>query len=186
MINAGDFYNGLNIVLDGEIWTVVWFQHHKPGKGGAILRAKLKRLSTGNVIERTFRPEEKIQEAILQKVPKQYLYNDGENFYFMDLNDFEQISLPGSFFADKTGFLKENLEVIFIYHNQEIVDIELPTNVELKVIYTEQGVKGDRVSRAMKPATLETNLEVMVPLFINTGDIVKIDTRTGEYVERIS
>jgi len=186
MISTSDFYNGLNIEVDGEYYTIIWFQHHKPGKGGAVMRTKLKNIKTGAIIERTFKSGEKFPEIEIEKRKKQYLYNDGQNYCFMDLETFDQISIPKNQIGEiTTKFLKENLTIDFLYLKNEFLGIELPEFVELKVIRTVPGIKGDTVSSVLKPATVETGAEIQVPLFISEGDIVKVNTRTGEYIERL-
>ncbi|MBN1622652.1 MAG: elongation factor P [Endomicrobiales bacterium] len=184
MIFTNDFKNGVNILVDGQPYTIVWFQHHKPGKGGAMMRTKLKNLRTGSTIERTFKSGEKFQEVEVRKRKKQFLYVDANDYHFMDMETYDQVSFPKEKLGNATQFLTENLEVYAVYLEGELVDIELPVSVALKVVSTVPGVKGDTVSNTLKPATLETGAEVQVPLFIKEGDKIKVDTRTGEYVER--
>lgn len=186
MISTTDFRNGLNIIMDGQVYTIVWFQHHKPGKGGAVMRVKLKNLHTGSTIERTFKSGEKFEEAVLEKNKKQYLYNDGSNYTFMDVETYEQISLTKQDLGENTKFLQENMEINCIWYKGKIMGIELPTTVDLVVTYTEPGIKGDTVSSTMKPAKVETGATVLVPLFIANGDKIRVDTRTGEYQQRVS
>jgi elongation factor P len=184
MINTSDIKNGQHMMVDGAPYTVIWFQHHKPGKGGAMVRTKLRHLRTGAIVEKTFKSGEKFTEVNVERRKKQYLYADSENFHFMDLKTYDQIQLAKNTLGNNGLYLKENMEVEAIYLDDEFLNIELPINVELKVVQTVPGVKGDTVSSTMKPATLETGAEVQVPLFIKEGDSIRIDTRTGEYVER--
>jgi elongation factor P len=184
MITTADVKNGQNMMVDGEPYTVIWFQHHKPGKGGAMLRTKMRHLRSGAIIERTFKSGEKFEEVNVERRKKQFLYSDNEGFHFMDVKTYDQIQLPKSNIGDSAFYLKENVEVDAIYLDDEFLTIELPINVELKVVHTVPGIKGDTVSSTMKPATVETGAEIAVPLFIKEGDVIKIDTRTGEYVER--
>jgi elongation factor P len=186
MITTADFRNGANILIDGEPYTIVWFQHHKPGKGGAVMRTKIKHLRTGAIIEKTFKSGEKFPEVSVEKRKKQFLYADGPECHFMDTTTFEQITVPKERLGRNALFLTENLEVNAVYLDDEFLDIELPINVELRVTHTVPGYKGDTVSNVMKPATLETGAEVGVPLFVKEGDKIRIDTRTGEYVERVN
>jgi elongation factor P len=184
MITTAEFKNGMNFMVDGEPYTVIWFQHHKPGKGGAMMRTKIRHLRTGSTIERTFKSGEKFVEVDVERRKKQFLYADTDSFHFMDVKTYDQIQLQKSVIGNSALYLKENMEVDAIYLDGEFLNIELPINVELKVVQTVPGVKGDTVSSTMKPATLETGAEVQVPLFIKEGDSIKIDTRTGEYIER--
>jgi elongation factor P len=186
MISTADFSNGVCIEVESAPYIINWFQHHKPGKGGAVMRVKLQNLRTGAIIERTFKSGEKFREVNVERRKKQYLYADGENYYFMDLETFDQICLPKSK-LDKAGqFLKSETVVEAIYLDGEFVSIDLPMTVDLRVETTVPGVKGDTVSNVMKPARTETGAEVFVPLFIKEGDVVKINTRTGEYVCRVN
>ncbi len=184
-VDTSEFRTGLCIKVDDEIYTIVWFQHHKPGKGGAVMRTKLKNLKTGSIIERTFKSGEKFEQVDLIRKKKQYMYQAGDNLVFMDMETFEEIHVPKQQIGDAIKFLKEGVEVEGLYLNDNFLGIELPYTVELKVVGTVPGIRGDSVSNVMKPATLETGVEILVPLFINEGDIVKVDTRTGEYIERV-
>lgn len=186
MISTSDFKNGLNIEWEGEPYTIIWFQHHKPGKGGAVMRVKLKNIHSGAIIERTFKSGERFKNIILERRRVQYLYTDGSIFHFIDMGNYEQIELETEMLGENVHYLKENVEVYISSIEGSIIGIDLPVMVDLRVTYTEQGVKGDTVSRVMKPAKLETGAEVKVPLFVNVDDIIKIDTRTGEYVERVT
>jgi len=185
MISASDFKNGTNFELDGEVYTVLWFQHHKPGKGGAMVRTKLRNVVTRKIVDRTFRPEDKFEEAMLESQKKQYLYRDGKNYYFMDTDTFEQIAFTEKELGEGVQFLKENAEVDVLIYKGRIIGIKLPDSIELKVTYTEPGKKGDTVTNVMKPAVVETGVTVQVPLFINSGDIIRVSTETGEYIERV-
>jgi elongation factor P len=185
-IDTSQFNNGLIIEVEGEICTVVWFQHHKPGKGGAVMRTKLRNLKTGATIERTFKSGEKFREVEMEKRKKEYMYNDGKNYYFMDSETYEQVPIPKEQLGEAAKFLKENTGVEELYLDGKYYGIDMPANVDLKVTSTEPGVRGDTVTNVLKPAILETGAEIRVPLFIKTGDVVKIDTRSGEYIERVN
>ncbi len=185
MISTNDFHTGLTIDLDDEIFTVVEFQHVKPGKGAAFVRTKLKNLRTGAVTERTFRAGEKVTRAHLERRSVEYLYRSSDTFYMMDLDSYEQTALSKEQMEEVGPYLKENEQLsLIVYHNQ-VVGVEMPKTVELLVTETDPGVKGDTVSGGSKPATLETGLVVNVPFFINVGDRLRIDTRSGAYVERV-
>ena len=185
MMSAGEFRNGVTIEIDNTLYSVIEFQHVKPGKGAAFVRTKLKNIVSGGVIERTFRPTEKVNKAHIDRKDMQYLYNDGELYYFMDNETFEQISINADNVGDSLKFIKENDQVKIMFHNENILGIEPPLIVELKITETEPGFKGDTATGAVKPAILETGAKINVPLFVNNGDIIKIDTRTGEYVGRV-
>jgi len=184
-IYTSDFRKGLKIELEGEPYVIIDFLHVKPGKGGAFIRTKLKSLISGNVIDRTFRSGEKIQPPALEEKNMQYLYREGERFYFMDSETYEQFSLTEDHLTENKDFLQENIEVKILFHNNQPIGVELPIFVALKIVQTEPGVKGDTASGGSKPATLETGALLQVPLFLNVGDIIKVDTRTGEYIERV-
>ncbi len=184
MIVAGDFKKGITVEFDGGVWTIVDFQHVKPGKGAAFVRTKIKNVMTGAVIERTFNPTDKMPRAHIESKEMEYLYNDGELYYFMDNETYEQIPLNYDKVEEAIKFVKENSPVNIRYYNGEPFSVEAPNFVELTVTDTEPGFKGDTASNTYKPATLETGFTVMVPLFINIGDVLKIDTRTGEYLSR--
>ncbi|MDR0676753.1 MAG: elongation factor P [Elusimicrobiota bacterium] len=185
MISTSDISNGVNFKIDDQIFSVIWFQHHKPGKGGAMVRLKLKNLRTGAIIETTVKSGEKFEEVILNKKKMQFLYKEGLDFVFMDNETFDQIRINPDHIGESAKFLQDNMEVDILFYQDEILGIQLPSTVILEVIYTEQGLKGDTQTGAVKPATLETGAEINVPLFINVGDKLKIDTRTGEYVQRV-
>ena len=184
MVVAGDFKNGVTFEMDGNVFQVVEFQHVKPGKGAAFVRTKLKNVITGAVIEKTFSPTDKYENAYVERKDMQYLYNDGELYYFMDLETYEQLPLEESKLGDNFKFVKEEMLCKIISYKGNVFGVEPPMFVELEVADTEPGFKGDTATGASKPATLETGAQIKVPLFINIGDVLKIDTRTGEYLER--
>ena len=184
MISTSDFKKGLTIDLNGEIYSIVDFQHVKPGKGGAFVRTKFKNLKSGLVIDKTFRAGEKMEQAIIDRKTMQYLYNDGSGFCFMNKENYEQISLSKEQISEITDLLKEGNDVDVAFCKGELVGAELPNFMSLKVIKTMPGVKGNTVSGALKPATLETGAIIQVPLFIKEGDVIKIDTREKKYIER--
>lgn len=183
-VSTNDLKNGMSLNLSEGLFSVVEFQHVKPGKGGAFVRTKLKNVRTGAVIERTYRADEKLDQAMIDKREMQYLYPDGDSFVFMDNTDYEQINAPRDALGSATGYLKEGDSAVLQMFDGEIVGVDLPAAVELTVTDTEPGLQGDRVSGARKPATLETGLVLQVPLFVNLGDRVKVDTRSGEYLTR--
>ena len=185
MITTADFRNGMNIVLNKQLFNIVWFQHHKPGKGGAIVRVKLKNIKTGQILERTFRAGEKVEKATLESRKKTFLYATRDEYNFMDMETYEQFVLTKEQLKGKINFLIENIEVSVLWYNGEVIGVELPITVDLKVVYTEPGLKGNTASSTTKPATLETKLAIQVPLFVNIGDVVRVDTRTGEYLQRV-
>ncbi|MGN0270858.1 MAG: elongation factor P [Candidatus Weimeria sp.] len=185
MVTAGDFKNGITIEYDNGVYQIIEFQHVKPGKGAAFVRTKLKDIKNGGVIETSFRPTEKFPQAHIDRRDMQYLYNDGDLYYFMDTETYDQISLPKEEIGDSLKFVKENEMVKICSHNGDVFAVEPPLFVELEVTETEPGLKGNTATGATKPATLETGAEVMVPLFVNTGDKLQIDTRTGEYLKRV-
>ena len=184
-ISTSDISNGVNLEIDGQLFTVVWFQHHKPGKGGAIVRLKLKNIRTGAIIERTVRSGEKFKEVNLDRKKMQFLYKEGDAFHFMDTQTYEQISLDEEHLGSGAKFLQDNMEADVLFYGAEVMGVSLPNAVELKVTYTEKGLKGDTISSTLKPATVETGAVVQVPLFVDIGDTIKIDTRTGEYLGRV-
>ena len=184
MITAGDFRNGVTFDMDGNVFQIVEFQHVKPGKGAAFVRTKIKNVITGGVTEKTFNPTDKFPTAFIERREMQYLYADGDLFYFMDQETYEQQPISANTLGDALKFVKENEVVKVLSYKGSVFGIEPPFFVELEVTATEPGVKGDTATNVTKPATVETGAEVKVPLFINTGDKIKIDTRTGEYLER--
>lgn len=185
MISAGDFRNGITIELDNSVFQIIEFQHVKPGKGAAFVRTKLKNVINGGVVEKTFRPTEKFPQARIDRKDMQYLYSDGDLFHFMDVENYEQIALNEDAIGDALKFVKENEMVKVCSHNGGVFAIEPPLFVELEVTETEPGFKGDTATGASKPAVVETGATVYVPLFVSQGDVIKIDTRTGEYLSRV-
>lgn len=183
-VSTNDLKNGMSLNLPEGLFSVVEFQHVKPGKGGAFVRTKLKNVRTGAVIERTYRADEKLDQALIDKREMQFLYLDGDSYVFMDNTDYEQMNAERASLGDAASYLKEGDSAVIQMYDGEIVGVDLPAAVELTIAETEPGVQGDRVSGARKPATLETGLTIQVPLFVNTGDKVKVDTRTGEYLTR--
>lgn len=185
MITAGDFRNGMTFEYDGNVCQVVEFQHVKPGKGAAFVRTKFKNVITGAVVEKSFNPTEKFEKAMIERRDMEYLYNDGDLYYFMDPETYEQVPLSSDQLGDALKFVKENMSVKFCSFKGNVFSIEPPTFVELEVAQTEPGVKGNTATNVTKPATLETGAVVTVPMFINDGDKIRVDTRTGEYMERV-
>ena len=185
MVSAGDFKNGLTIEIDGNIFQILEFQHVKPGKGAAFVRTKLKNIINGGVVEKTFRPTEKFETAHIDRKDMQYLYSDGDLYNFMDMETFDQLAVNADVVGDSLKFVKENDTVKVISHQGNVFAIEPPITVELRVTETEPGVKGDTATGATKPAIVETGAQIMVPLFVNQDDVLKIDTRTGEYLSRV-
>ena len=184
MISAGDFGNGITFELDGNVVQVIEFQHVKPGKGAAFVRTKYKNVITGAVVERSFNPTDKYPTAYIERKDMQYLYSDGDLYYFMDMETYEQQPIDSSKLGPAFQFVKENMEVKVLSYKGNVFGVEPPNFVELEVTETDPGFKGDTATNATKPATLETGAEIKVPLFINQGDMIRIDTRTGEYMER--
>ncbi|HEY6471800.1 MAG TPA: elongation factor P [Acidimicrobiales bacterium] len=183
-VSTNDLKNGMSLDLPEGLFSVVEFQHVKPGKGGAFVRTKLKNVRSGAVIERTYRADEKLEQAIIDKRDMQFLYRDGADYVFMDTASYEQMTAAPESLSGAPSYLKEGDAAILQMYNGEIVGVDLPAAVALTVTETEPGIQGDRVSGARKPATLQTGLVVQVPLFVNTGDVLKVDTRTGEYLTR--
>ena len=186
MYSTSDFRRGLKIEVDGVPYIMVEFQHVKPGKGGAFVRTKLRNLVTGGVVDKTFRAGEKVEKPDLEEKTMHYLYAEGSQYYFMESETYEQTFLTQEQLGDSKNFLQDNITVAVLYYQGKPIGVELPIFVELEVIKTEPGVRGDTASGGSKPANLETGTVIQVPLFVNEGDKVKIDTRTGEYIERIS
>jgi len=184
MVSTNNLKNGMTVKIDGELWRVDYFQHVKPGKGGAFVRTTLKGVQNGKTIDRTFRAGEELDQAILEKRSLQYLYREGESFVFMDTEHYEQSHVPASAVTEAAKWIKEGDTIDLVFHDGDVVDLNLPANVTLVITQTEPGVQGDRVSGATKPATLETGAVVSVPLFINEGETIKVDTRNGEYISR--
>ena len=185
MISAGDFKNGVTVEIDGNIYQILEFQHVKPGKGAAFVRTKLKNIINGGVVEKTFRPTEKFPAARIDRVHMQYLYSDGDLYHFMNVETFDQIALNSDDVGDSLKFVKENEMVKVCSYNGNVFAVEPPLFVELEITDTEPGFKGDTATGATKPAVVETGATVYVPLFVNQGDKIKIDTRTGEYLSRV-
>jgi elongation factor P len=185
-VDTSQFRNGLKIELDGEPFVMTFFQHVKPGKGGAFVRTKVKNLRTGRVLDRTFRSGERVELADVEDKRMQYLYRDGENLVFMDTQSYDQIPIPAAVVGDSVQWLKEGLEIDVMFWRGRPVNIELPSFIEAQITYCEPGIKGDTASGATKPATLETGAVVLVPLFVKEGERIRVDTRSGEYVERVS
>ena len=185
MISAGDFRNGLTLEIDGQVMQVLEFQHVKPGKGAAFVRTKMRNVIDGGVVEKTFRPTEKFPQARIDRVDMQYLYQDGDLYNFMNVETYDQIAIGTDIVGDNMKFVKENEMCKVLSYNGSVFAIEAPLFVELEVTETEPGVKGNTATGATKPATVETGAQVMVPLFVNTCDKLKIDTRTGEYLSRV-
>jgi elongation factor P len=185
MYETSDIRKGLKIQLDGEPYAVVEFQFVKPGKGTAFTRTKIKNLKTGAVLERTFRTGEKLEPANIEEREMQFLYHEGEEYHFMDNTSYEQIFISGDDLGETAKFMPDNINVTVLFYNDRPIDVTLPNFVELQVIHTEPGVKGDTASGATKPATLSTGAVINVPLFIEENEWLKIDTRTGEYIERV-
>ncbi len=183
-ISTNDFKNGMAIELPEGLYTIIEFQHVKPGKGGAFVRTKLRNMRTKSVLEKTFRADEKVEQAIIDKSEMQYLYRDGNAIVMMDNQNYDQINVEVESLGEAISYLREGDSALLQRYGTEVVGVELPAAVELTIAETEPGVQGDRVSGARKPATLETGLVVQVPLFVNPGDKIKIDTRTGEYITR--
>ena len=185
MVMAGDFRKGVTVEIDGQVWTIVDFQHVKPGKGAAFVRTKIKNIMTGAVLERTFNPSDKVPKAHVERKDMQYLYNDGELYYFMDVETYEQIPLNHAQVEEAINFVTENMNVQIKFFKGEPFSVEPPNFVELEIVQTDPGFKGDTATGATKPATLETGYVVNVPLFVNQNDRIRVDTRTGEYMERV-
>lgn len=184
MISTKDFRTGLKIEIDNKPFEIIEFQHFKPGKGGAMVRTKLRQMKTGQVLDKTFRSGEKVKKPDMAVVSMQFIYKEGTDFVFMDMESYDQMHVPGENVGEMGGYIKEGDTVKVLLYNGELIGVDLPANVNLVVAQTDPGVQGDRVSNATKPATLETGLQVNVPLFINEGDLIKVDTRSGEYLGR--
>lgn len=186
MISTGDLKKGISLELDGQLFTIVDWQHIKMGRGGAIVRIKLRNLRTGANLERTFDAGERFQRAFLEHRPVQYSYNDGDTYYFMDNETFETIPLTGEQLGDAKNYLLDGMQIEIVTYNDEALSVDLPPSVDLEVTYTEPGFKGDTATGGTKPATVETGLVVQVPLFVTTGDRIRVKTDTGAYVERVN
>ncbi|AUG29899.1 elongation factor P [Microbacterium hominis] len=186
MASTADIKNGVVLSIDGQLWSVVEFQHVKPGKGGAFVRTKLKNVMTGKVVDKTFNAGAKVEIENVDRRDFTYLYNDGEGYVFMDVADYDQITVGAATVGDSANFLLENQQVQIALNNGNPLYIELPASVVLEITYTEPGLQGDRSSAGTKPATVETGYEIQVPLFLETGTKVKVDTRTGDYLGRVN
>ncbi|HEY3507328.1 MAG TPA: elongation factor P [Actinocatenispora sp.] len=185
MATTNDLKNGLVLNLDGQLWAVVEFQHVKPGKGGAFVRTTLKNVLNGKVVDKTFNAGTKVDTATVDKRTMQYLYADGEDFVFMDSETYDQVNVPGATVGDAAKYLLDNADVTLGFHEGTALYIELPTSIEVEVTYTEPGLQGDRSTGGTKPATVQTGASVAVPLFVSTGDKIKVDTRDGRYLGRV-
>lgn len=186
MATSNDIKNGTVLKIDGQLWTIIDFQHVKPGKGGAFVRTKMRNVVTGKVLDKTYNAGAKVETAVVDRRDYQYLYQDGADFVFMDLSDYDQLTVAAATVGDQSGFMLENQNVTIAMHEGEPLYIELPASVVLEITYTEPGLQGDRSSAGTKPATLETGYEIQVPLFVEQGTKVKVDTRTGDYLGRVS
>ena len=186
MATTNDLKNGMVLDLDGQLWSVVWFQHHKPGKGNTVVRTKLKHVLSGKVVDRTFNSDTKVDTASVDRREMQYLYHDGSGFVFMDTTTYDQLQIQPEVVGDASHFLLENQDAIVAVHDDLPLYVELPASVELLVEYTEPGLQGDRSTGGTKPAKLETGYTIQVPLFLTTGEKVKVDTRTGDYLGRVT
>ena len=184
MITAGDFRNGVTFDMDGSVFQIIEFQHVKPGKGAAFVRTKIRNVISGAVVEKTFNPTDKFPTAFIERKDMEYLYNDGDLYYFMDQESYETVPIDRSKLGDAFRFVKENMVVKILSYKGVIFGSEAPNFVELLVTQTEPGVRGDTATNVTKPATLETGAEIRVPIFINVGEMIRVDTRTGEYMER--
>ena len=185
MASTNDLKNGMVLDLDGQLWSVVWFQHHKPGKGNTVVRTKLKHVLSGKVVDKTFNADTKVDTANVDRRDMQYLYHDGAGFVFMDTTTYDQLTIPDETVGDAKSYLLEEQVATVALHEGTPLYIELPASVELVITYTEPGLQGDRSTGGTKPATVETGLQIQVPLFLTTGEKVKVDTRTGEYLGRV-
>ena len=186
VISTNDIKNGTALNLDRQLWTVIWFQHHKPGKGNTVVRTKLKHVLSGKVVDKTFNSDVKIESAEVDRRDMQYLYQDGDVYVFMDETTYDQLPIPSEVVGDAKDFMLENQTAAVALHEGNPLYIDLPASVELEITYTEPGLQGDRSTGGTKPATLETGREIQVPLFITTGEKIKVDTRSGDYLGRIS
>lgn len=186
MATTNDLKNGMVLRLDGQLWTVIWFQHHKPGKGGAVVRTKLKNVLSGKTVDRTFNADLKVEIANVDKRDMQYLYHDGTSYVFMDTNTYDQLELSETVVGEAKDFMLENQNAVVAVNDEIPLYIELPASVELEVEYTEPGLQGDRSSSGTKPARLQTGREIQVPLFITQGEKIRVDTRDGSYLGRVT
>jgi elongation factor P len=185
VVSTNDLKNGMVLDLDGQLWSVIWFQHHKPGKGNTVVRTKLKHVLSGKVVDRTFNSDTKVDTAQVDRREFQYLYHDGEAYVFMDTDTYDQVTLSEEVVGDAKNYLLENGTATIALNEGSPLYIDLPASVELEITYTEPGLQGDRSTGGTKPATVETGLQIQVPLFITTGEKVKVDTRDGSYLGRV-
>ncbi len=183
---TNDIKNGTVLVLDGQLWQVTWFQHHKPGKGNTVVRTKIKHVVSGKIVERTFQADTKIEMANVDRKDMQYLYEDASGYVVMDTETYEQLTIPAEIVGSAKDFMLEGMMINVALHDENPLYIELPASVEMEIIYTEPGLQGDRSSAGTKPATIQTGREIQVPLFITTGERVKVDTRSGDYLGRVN
>ncbi len=186
MLNANELRKGTTFLLDGKLYQVIEYQHYKPGRGNAIIRTKIRDLRTGAIIPRNFLNGDRFEEAPVDRLTMQYLFHDDDNYYFMDVENYDQHSLPSAMVEDQAGYLKEGMDVTISMYGSEPISLELPSTVELEVVDSEMAVAGDTATGANKTVVCETGLKVQVPLFVNVGDVIRVDTRTGEYVTRVS
>ena len=186
MVSTNDLKNGLVLDRDGQLWQVIWFQHHKPGKGNTVVRSKLKNVLSGKIVDKTFNSDTKVESATVDRREMQYLYHDGDGYVFMDVTSYEQMSINEEIVGDAKDYMLENQMALVATHDGNPLYIELPASVELEITYTEPGLQGDRSSAGTKPATLETGKQIQVPLFIEQGTRVKVDTRDGSYLGRVT
>src|SRR5690606_28345576 len=185
VVSTHDLKNGMVLDLDVQLWTVLWFQHHKPGKGNTVVRSKLKNVLSGKIVDKTFNSDTKVDTATVDRRDMQYLYHDGSGFVFMDMTTYDQLAIPDQVVGDAKNYLLEEQVATVALHEGNPLYIDLPASVELEITYTEPGLQGDRSTGGTKPATLETGLQIQVPLFVTNGEKVKVDTRTGEYLGRV-
>jgi len=186
MASTADIRNGVVLSIDGQLWSIVEFQHVKPGKGGAFVRTKMKNVVSGKIIDKTFNAGSKVDVQTVDRSDYQYLYNDGDGFVFMDQRDYDQITVPAAVVGDQSKYMLENMIVTIAMHDGQPLYIELPPSIVTVITYTEPGLQGDRSNAGTKPATIETGAEIQVPLFLNEGTKVKVDTRTGDYLGRVN
>ena len=184
-VDTSDFRNGMGLSIDNEIYTLLEFQHVKPGKGGAFVRTRLRNVRNGNVLEKTFRAGEKFVRAHLERKPMQYLYTTGSEYFFMDMESYEQVSMQAAQIGSAAKYLKDGTEVAVLTHDESVLGVDVPITMELQITETDPGLRGDTASGGTKPATLETGAVIQVPLFVGVGEIVKVDTRTDEYLGRV-
>lgn len=185
-LSINEIKNGVTILVDGNVYMVIDFQHVKPGKGAAFVRTKMRNLRNNNVLEQTFRGDEKIEEAYIEEKKLQYQYNSGDMYHFMDQENFEEVAIAKDTMGDQIKFLKDNIEVKAYYYKDSVLFVNLPNFIEVTITHTEPGIKGDTAKSGTKPATIDTGANVQVPLFVDAGDVIKVDTRTGAYVERVN